>query len=90
MVKEEEILEKLREVYDLEIGMNIVDLGLIYDINVKNGKVYILMTFTTPFCPYAPILLREIEEKLKEIKDIEEVNIEVTFDPPWTPDRMKK
>ncbi len=90
MVKKEEVLEKLREVCDLEIGMNIVDLGLIYDINIKNNKVHILMTFTTPFCPYAPILLKKIEEKLKEIKDIREVDIKITFNPPWTPDRIKK
>ena len=81
----------LREIIDPEIGANLVDIGLIYDVQVKNGMdVYIKMTLTVPGCPLMNVLPAQIEERLKEFKNVKNVKVEVTFDPPWTPDRMSK
>ena len=60
-------------------------LELVYEVKVENDKVYIKMTFTTPMCPYGPMLLDEVRAKVSEIKGIKEVDVEVTFDPPWQP-----
>jgi len=84
------ILKKLEEVIDPELGISIVDLGLIYDVSVKNGRVKIKMTLTTIGCPLFGLIENQIKEKLKEIKSIKEVEVELTFDPPWTPDRLSE
>jgi len=75
----------LKQVYDPEIQVDVWTLGLIYDIKVKEKKIHILMTFTTPMCPYGPMLLEEIKSRVKEDTDAEEVEIDVTFEPPWQP-----
>lgn len=80
----EEVIEKLKEVIDPEIGIDIYTLGLVYDIKVEDKKADITMTFTSPQCPYGPMLLEEIKAKLKEL-ELKEVNIELTFSPPWEP-----
>jgi metal-sulfur cluster biosynthetic enzyme len=93
MVLKNEILGKLSEVNDPELGMNIVDLGLIYEVDVKEGKegelqkVFIKMSFTTPACPMINEMLHEIQAKLDEIKNLD-VELTVVFDPPWTPEMM--
>lgn len=93
MVTKKEILDKLTTVSDPELGMNIVDLGLIYEVDVqqkKTGelqKVFIKMTFTTPACPMITEMLHEIQSKLDEIKELD-VELTVVFDPPWTPEMM--
>ncbi|MEW6722604.1 MAG: metal-sulfur cluster assembly factor [Candidatus Micrarchaeota archaeon] len=93
MVSRQDILGKLSEVSDPELGMNIVDLGLIYEVDIrpkKEGelqKVFIKMTFTTPACPMINEMLHDIQQKLDEIKDLD-VELTVVFDPPWTPDMM--
>jgi len=88
MVTKEEVLKALSQVYDPEIPINIVDLGLIYDIIIKDGDVHIKMTLTAPGCP----LYRFIEELVKQavlnIKGVKNVTVEFVWDPPWTPDRM--
>lgn len=89
-MKKEKILEKLREVVDPEIGVNIVDLGLIYEINVDGGNVRILMTLTTPGCPMAAGFTQEVERKIRQIKGVKKVRVDLTFDPPWIPDKMSK
>ncbi|MDK2870137.1 MAG: hypothetical protein PWP39_1372 [Pyrococcus sp.] len=90
-VTEEMILEKLKEVIDPEIGMDAVNLGLIYELRVNPDKtVYIKMTMTTPGCPLTLWLLRAVEEKVLEIPGVKDVEVELTFDPPWTPDRMSE
>jgi len=86
---EEMILEKLKEVIDPEIGIDVVNLGLIYEVRVNpNNTVYIKMTMTTPGCPLTLWILRAVEEKVLEIPGVKDVEVELTFDPPWTPDRM--
>ena len=76
------IVNNLKSVYDPEIPVNVYDLGLIYDITLTEKKCDILMTFTSPFCPVADILYEEVENAGK-VPEVEEVNVEVTFDPPW-------
>jgi FeS assembly SUF system protein len=85
------VREALRDVYDPEIPVNIVDLGLVYDIQVKeNGVVYILMTLTYPGCPIGPVIVEQIEEAVGSLPGVKYVDVEFTFDPPWTPDKMSE
>lgn len=90
MVSEKLVFKKLKEVIDPEIGMNIVDLGLIYGVKIKDGQVKVMMTLTTPGCPLAAFFPEEVEKKLKEIAGVKKAKVELTFDPPWSPERMKK
>lgn len=81
---EDKAYEKLREVYDPEIPVNIVDLGLIYDLNVaENGEVAVIMTLTAPNCPVADQIPRDVEMKLMELEEITDAKAIMTFDPPW-------
>ncbi|MBI5465516.1 DUF59 domain-containing protein [Candidatus Gottesmanbacteria bacterium] len=84
------VIKKLKEVVDPEIGVNIVDLGLIYEIKVDKGNVNILMTLTTPGCPLAAMFNQEVARKVKELKGVKKVKVDLTFDPPWTPDKMSE
>ncbi len=91
MVSEEEVWNALRDVVDPEIGANLVDLGLIYEVRVDNGTdVYVKMTLTVPGCPLMNVLPAQVEERLKELEGVKKVTVQLTFDPPWTPDRMSK
>lgn len=85
---EKEILDKLKEVLDPELNVNIVDLGLIYKVGVKDGTVKILMTLTTAGCPLAPMFAEMIKRAAKKVPGIKTVKVAVTFDPPWSPERM--
>jgi len=84
------ILKKLEEVLDPELQISIVDLGLIYDVSEKDGMVNIKMTLTTIGCPLFEVIEKEIKEKVKQIEGIKEVKVELTFDPPWSPDRLSE
>jgi len=88
MLKKESIFEVLKEVKDPELGLDIVSLGLVYDVSVEKDKVKVVMTFTTPFCPYASQLEKEVKSTIGELEGVSEVEVEVTFDPPWTKDRL--
>lgn len=85
MPTKEDVLEILKKINDPEIGIDVYTLELIYDVKVENEKAKILMTLTTPMCPYGPMLIDEIKARVSEIKGIKEVDVEVTFDPPWQP-----
>ena len=86
MPTKKDIVKVLRTVIDPELHMDIWNLGLIYEVSVKKDTVEIVMTFTTPLCPYGPMLLEMIEDAVKdEYKSVKKVKIDVTFDPPWTP-----
>ena len=88
-LSEELVLEKLTEVIDPEIGIDVVNLGLIYEVKVRPDKtVYVKMTMTTPGCPLTMWILRAVEDKILEIPGVKDAEIELTFDPPWTPDRI--
>ena len=87
----ERIVEALKTVYDPEIPVDIYELGLIYEINVYPvDNVFILMTLTSPACPAAEIIPVEVEEKVKGIQGINDVQVEITFDPPYTQDMMSE
>jgi len=88
MVKQDDIVEALREVYDPELHYNIYDLGLVYDIGINDGDVKILMTLTTPMCPIGPMVTEQITEMVGLMPGVKEVGVEFTFDPPWTPEKM--
>ena len=83
MITKEQIIEKLKECFDPELGLDVYTLGLIYNIDINNNIVNIKMTLTSIFCPYGDTLINEIKEKILGLKEIKEVNIEVVFDPPW-------
>ncbi len=87
----ERVLNAIKSVYDPEIPVDIYELGLIYEINIYPvNNVYILMTLTSPACPSAEAIPSEVEEKIKAIDGINDVKVEVTFDPPYTQDMMSE
>ncbi|NLN31021.1 MAG: DUF59 domain-containing protein [Bacteroidales bacterium] len=86
---ESRIIETLRTVFDPEIPASIYDLGLIYEIRVDDpGVAHILMTLTNPNCPVADQLLEEVREKVAKVEGIDEVDLKLTFVPPWDPDML--
>jgi metal-sulfur cluster biosynthetic enzyme len=90
MVSKEEVIETLKKVLDPEIQYDVWSLGLIYDIAIEGNKVKILMTFTTPMCPYGPALMDDIRRQVSAISGVGEVQIDLTFNPVWGPDRMSE
>lgn len=89
MVTPEQIKEKLVDVKDPEIGLGVVDLGLIYDIDIKNdGEVNILMTLTTPACPYGPELVDAVKLTVMQMEGVKKAEVEVVWEPPWDPEEM--
>src|SRR4051794_4949982 len=86
---EEAIRETMRnEVYDPEIGINIIDLGLVYDITIAANKADITMSLTTPACPLGPELITDIRRSLSRFDDLEEIDVHIVFSPPWHPSMM--
>ncbi|MCO5231348.1 MAG: DUF59 domain-containing protein [Chitinophagales bacterium] len=82
-------IEVLQEIFDPEIPVNIYDLGLIYEVNVNpDNDIHIVMTLTSPNCPVAESLPVEVEDKLKEIEGVNEVKVDLTFEPVWTTELM--
>ncbi len=88
LLTEHNIIEAIRKVYDPEIHVNIYDLGLIYNICVDNSNVKIKMTLTSAFCPAAESLPNEVEEVVKAVPGVENVTIEIVWEPAWTKDMM--
>jgi FeS assembly SUF system protein len=87
----EKIVKVLKTIFDPEIPVDIYELGLIYDVFVnEDHEVKILMTLTTPNCPVAETLPVEVEEKVKSINEVNDAEVEITFDPPWTQDLMSE
>ena len=89
MSKKEQIIEEIRKIYDPELPVNIYELGLIYDIKVKDEKFAIIkMTLTTPNCPVAESLPKEVKEGAMQVEEIDYVDLQLVWDPPWTKDMM--
>lgn len=87
----EKIVDAIKNVYDPEIPVDVYELGLIYEINVYPvDNVYILMTLTSPSCPAAEVIPVEVEEKVKAIPEVNDVKVELTFDPPYEQDMMSE
>ncbi len=88
---EEKIVNVCKNIYDPEIPVNIYDLGLIYDINVsEDGKVKILMTLTAPNCPVAESLPAQVKQEISYLNGVTDVDLEITFDPPWNQDLISE
>jgi len=83
MADKKQVYNELKKVMDPELHINIVDLGLIYDVDVKDSQVDVLMTLTFPGCPLGSIIHQEINEKLAKLRGVEKINLKITFDPPW-------
>ena len=85
----EKIVKELKQVFDPEIPVDVYELGLIYDVFInEDNEVKILMTLTSPNCPVAESLPKEVEDKVKSIDEVKDAEVEITFDPPWTRDLM--
>src|SRR4051794_40539586 len=88
MPSEHELLEALRQVEDPELGMDVVDLGLVYEVEVEGPKVKIIYSLTSMGCPAGPLIAGDMERVSREVPGVEDVELELVFDPPWTPDKM--
>ncbi|MDP3987797.1 MAG: metal-sulfur cluster assembly factor [Candidatus Levybacteria bacterium] len=90
MITKDKILRKLKMVIDPELNVNIVDMGLIYDVDIdqKKGAVDIKMTLTTPGCPLSAVFDEWVRDAVKSIKGVKRVTIDLVWEPAWTPDRM--
>ena len=87
----EKIVKELKQVFDPEIPVDVYELGLIYDVFInEDNEVKILMTLTSPNCPVAESLPKEVEDKVKSIDEVKDAEVEITFDPPWTKDLMSE
>ena len=87
-VTKDDVLEALRDVYDPEIPVNIVDLGLVYEVEVADADVEVQMTLTFAGCGMGPYIAQQAEWRLAEVEGIEDINVALVFDPPWTPDMI--
>ena len=90
VVTKEDVEEAMKDVYDPEIPVNVVDLGLVYNIDVTKGKVYVQMTLTAPGCGMGPMIAQQAEWRIAEMDGVEDVEVEMTFDPPWTQDLISE
>ncbi len=86
----EEVVEALKDVYDPEIPVNVVDLGLVYDLQVDDGDVDIKMTLTFAGCGMGPYIAQQAEWRVAELDGVDDVNVEMVYDPPWTPDLISE
>ena len=88
MPTKDEVVEALRQVEDPELGMDIVDLGLLYEVEIEGPNVKVTHTLTSMGCPVGPMIQEDIDRVAREVPGVEDVDVELTFDPPWTPDKM--
>ncbi len=89
-ISETDVLEALRECYDPEIPVNIVDLGLVYAIKIQPQRVDVRMTLTALGCPMAGEVMTEVRDRLLELPGVTDAGVELTYEPPWTPERMSE
>ena len=90
MPTKEQVIDALRVVEDPELGMDIVELGLLYDVEVDNSKVKAIYSLTSIGCPVGPMIEQQIKETIEDMEDVSEVETELTWDPPWSPERMSE
>jgi metal-sulfur cluster biosynthetic enzyme len=84
------VMDALRNVHDPELGINIVDLGLVYDVDVEGDTVHITYTLTTMGCPIGPLIEDQIQQMLEPVEGVDKVDAEMVMSPPWTPDKMSE
>jgi len=90
MVSEDDVTEALSNVIDPELGLDFVELGLVYDVGIEGSTVNITFTLTTPACPIGPQVSEQMKEFVGELEGVEEVVPSMVFTPPWTPDKMSE
>ncbi len=90
MATVDEVTDALREVIDPELGLDFVELGLIYEVEVDDGAVHVTYTLTSPGCPIGPQVSEQIEEFVMDLDGVEDVQSTMTFTPPWTPELMSE
>ena len=90
MPTEEEVREALKEVIDPELNVDVVDLGLVYKVEVDGDKVTVTMTLTSPGCPVGPMIVGNAKQAVEAMDDVEEAEILLTFEPPWSPDKASE
>ena len=90
MVEEEEVIEALGNVIDPELGLDFVELGLVYGVEIDGGKVTVTFTLTTPACPIGPQVSEQMQEFVGEIEGVDDVVCNMIFTPPWTPEKMSE
>ncbi|HEX3688096.1 MAG TPA: metal-sulfur cluster assembly factor [Solirubrobacteraceae bacterium] len=90
MATADEVTDALREVIDPELGLDFVELGLIYEVTVDDGSVQVTYTLTSPGCPIGPQVAEQIEEFVMELDGVQDVQSTMTFTPPWTPELMSE
>lgn len=83
------VRQTLRTVKDPELDLNIVDLGLVYDVDVDDGKVAINMTLTSPGCPAGPMITNDVYRVVRELDGVKDVEVEIVWEPYWTPERIE-
>lgn len=88
IVSQDQVIDKLKFCLDPELGINIVDLGLIYGISIEGSSISVLLTLTTPGCPLDSYFVKDITDRLKQIKGVSDVSVELTFEPVWSPTKM--
>ena len=88
MPTKEEVVDALRGVEDPELGMDIVELGLLYDVEVEGPKVKVIHTLTSMGCPVGPMIQENVDQIVRAMPDVEDVDVELTWDPPWSPEKM--
>ena len=87
----DKVIAEIKKIYDPEIPVNIYELGLIYDVNVdKDNKVYVKMTLTTPNCPVAESLPKEVKDSIMQIDEVDKVDLDLVWDPPWDKSMMSE
>ena len=86
----EKVIAEIKKIYDPEIPVNIYELGLIYDISIKDKNVSVKMTLTTPNCPVAESLPKEVKDSIMEIKEVSKVDLDLVWDPPWDKSMMSE
>lgn len=90
MIEEEKVWEALRDVYDPEIPVNVVDLGLVYNVAIEDKAITVDMSLTAPGCPVAPYMQEQTAQKVKEATNAERVVVNIVWDPPWNPQMMSE
>jgi len=88
MVDREAIMAALKECYDPEIPLNIVDLGLVYDVAITGDDVHVKMTLTAPGCPMHTMISQDVASKLRAVPGVKQAEVEIVWDPPWDPSRL--
>ena len=88
-LSEATVRQTLRSVKDPELNLNIIDLGLVYDVDVEDGNVHIQMTLTSPGCPAGPQIMNDIHKAVRAMDSVKDVDIEIVWEPYWTPEKIE-